>query len=248
MLTTKGIDDSVVKLLHKNGIFAIRRVSIDDLKKIAISCGTKLQKLFYTNNFKKQKQINNFGTAEEVFEQNVSDSKIILIRGCNFSPGNSVLLRGANNNILEEIYRSLIDAISVLKRAIEGKKLLAGGGACEISLNILLQRLSDSVPSREQLPIYEFGEALLLLPKTLLNNAGIKDLNLLSKLRALHTASSGRKDYKYRYYGLDLSNRKLKNNVTAGVVEPALSKLKSIQMATEAAITILRIDDFVITN
>ena len=56
------------------------------------------------------------------------------------------------------------------------------------------------------------------------------------------------KDYKYRYYGLDLSNRKLKNNVTAGVVEPALSKLKSIQMATEAAITILRIDDFVITN
>ena len=44
------------------------------------------------------------------------------------------------------------------------------------------------------------------------------------------------------------SNRKLKNNVTAGVVEPALSKLKSIQMATEAAITILRIDDFVITN
>jgi chaperonin GroEL (HSP60 family) len=35
------------------------------------------------------------------------------------------------------------------------------------------------------------------------------------------------------------------NNLAAGVVEPAMSKVKSLKFATEAAITILRIDDFI---
>lgn len=35
------------------------------------------------------------------------------------------------------------------------------------------------------------------------------------------------------------------NNMAAGVVEPAMSKVKQLRFATEAAITILRIDDFI---
>ncbi len=36
-----------------------------------------------------------------------------------------------------------------------------------------------------------------------------------------------------------------RDNLTAGVVEPAISKIKSLRFATEAAITILRIDDLI---
>eukprot|EP00953_Heterococcus_sp_UTEX-ZZ885_P011942 6891-Heterococcus_DN1.PRE.2 len=46
-----------------------------------------------------------------------------------------------------------------------------------------------------------------------------------------------------KYSGLDLLNGKVRNNLDAGVVEPAISKIKSLRFATEAAITILRIDD-----
>ena len=46
-------------------------------------------------------------------------------------------------------------------------------------------------------------------------------------------------------WGLDLSNGTLRNNVEAGVLEPAMNKVKLIQFATEAAITILRIDDMI---
>lgn len=38
------------------------------------------------------------------------------------------------------------------------------------------------------------------------------------------------------------------NNLKAGVVEPAMSKVKSLRFATEAAITILRIDDMIKIN
>ena len=40
-------------------------------------------------------------------------------------------------------------------------------------------------------------------------------------------------------------NGEVRNNVEAGVLEPSLSKVKIIQFATEAAITILRIDDLI---
>ena len=47
------------------------------------------------------------------------------------------------------------------------------------------------------------------------------------------------------YAGLDLFKGVVRNNLAAGVVEPAISKIKSLRFATEAAITILRIDDLI---
>lgn len=45
--------------------------------------------------------------------------------------------------------------------------------------------------------------------------------------------------------GLDLLEGTIKDNKKAGVLEPAISKIKSLKFATEAAITILRIDDMI---
>ncbi len=69
-------------------------------------------------------------------------------------------------------------------------------------------------------------------------------------MRTLHTASQkeGEADDKkisLKYCGLDLINGKPRNNLRAGVLEPMLSKINSIRFATEAAITILRIDDMI---
>ena len=48
-----------------------------------------------------------------------------------------------------------------------------------------------------------------------------------------------------KYSGLDLVNGKVRNNLKAGVLEPTISKVKSLKFATEAANTILRIDDMI---
>ena len=51
-----------------------------------------------------------------------------------------------------------------------------------------------------------------------------------------------------RFTGLDLISGKVRDNIAAGVVEPAISKIKSLKFATEAAISILRIDDMIKIN
>jgi len=42
-----------------------------------------------------------------------------------------------------------------------------------------------------------------------------------------------------------LEEGEIRDNLKAGVLEPAISKIKSLKFATEAAITILRIDDMI---
>merc|ERR1711897_98494 len=93
-----------------------------------------------------------------------------------------------------------------------------------------------------------FAEALLTIPKTLAQNAAMDAIDLLAALRVRHHAAQLGQDPKkadYKWYGLDLTNGAVRNSVTAGVLEPMVSKLKSLKFATEAAITILRIDDLI---
>ena len=69
---------------------------------------------------------------------------------------------------------------------------------------------------------------------------------LVAKLRAYHyTAQTQEGKAALARMGLDLVGGTTRDSIAAGVVEPALSKTKIIQFATEAAITILRIDDLI---
>merc|ERR1712166_403297 len=107
--------------------------------------------------------------------------------------------------------------------------------------------MARTLGSREQLAVSEFAEALNVIPKQLTINAAKDATDLLTKLRFVHDKSQKATDEeeakKYKHTGLDLLNGKIRNNMNAGVFEPAISKVKSLKFATEAAITILRIDD-----
>ena len=109
--------------------------------------------------------------------------------------------------------------------------LHAGGGAVEAALSIYLENFATTLGSREQLAIAEFADALLVLPKTLAVNAAKDATELVAKLRAYHhlAQTSGEKQH-LSQSGLDLIEGRVRNNVEAGVLEPALSKTKMIQV------------------
>jgi T-complex protein 1 subunit alpha len=53
---------------------------------------------------------------------------------------------------------------------------------------------------------------------------------------------------KNKNFGLDLEEGKIVDNIEIGVIEPTSTKVSIIQLATEAAISILRIDDLIKLN
>merc|ERR1711865_610314 len=141
------------------------------------------------------------------------------------------------------------DSLMVVKRVLESKQLVAGGGAVEASLSIQLENFAHTHMGREQLAIAEFAQALLIIPKTLAVNSAQDATELVARLRSCHNAAYlDPAKAEYNQYGLDLVEGVLRNNINAGVLEPAMSKIESLQFATEAAMTLLRIDDMIKMN
>jgi chaperonin GroEL (HSP60 family) len=131
---------------------------------------------------------------------------------------------------------------------LESNSVVAGGGSVEMALFVYLDDYARTLGSREQLAVAEFAEALLIIPKVLALNAAKDATELLAKLRMYHSAAqrndvNDEKKKQLKYSGLELMNGKVRDNLKFGVIEPAMSKVKSLRFATEAAVTIMRIDD-----
>jgi len=249
ILTTKGIDDFCLKYFIEAGAMAIRRCKKDDLKRIAKTTGATLVTSLATLEGGESFDSSNLGEAEEVSQERIADDELTIIRGTKNSRASSIILRGANGLMLEEMERSLHDALCVVQRSLESNAVVPGGGAVEAALSIYLQDFARSLGSREQLAIAEFAEALLIIPKTLAVNAALDASDLVAKLLVHHATSQTDKSKKnLALSGLDLFEGKVRNSYEFGVLEPAISKIKQIKFATEAAITILRIDDMIKLN
>ncbi|TYZ64496.1 hypothetical protein PybrP1_000136 [[Pythium] brassicae (nom. inval.)] len=250
ILTTKGIDDLCLKYFVEAGCMGVRRCKKEDLQRIAKATGGQVVLTLADLEGEETFDPATLGEAAEVSEERVGDGELIFIRGCKTRRATTVVLRGANENMLDEMDRSLHDALMIVKRMLESNQLVAGGGAVEAALSIYLENFATTLGSREQLAIAEFADALLVIPKTLAVNAAKDASELVARLRAFHNTSQSdpAAARELRYSGLDLLAGEVRDNLAAGVVEPAISKVKSLRFATEAAITILRIDDMIKLN
>ena len=250
VLTTKGVDDLCMKYFVEAGVIAARRCNKDDLKRLAKATGGKVVTTMADMEGNETFDADCLGTCDAVREERIGDGEMIYAYGCGGGGASTIVLRGANEYMLDEMDRALHDSLCVVKRMLESNTLVPGGGCVEAALSVYLEEFATTLESREQLAIQEFADALLVIPKTLAVNAAKDSSELVAKLRA-HHAKSQRDDCDddtLKHTGLDLINGEIRDNLSAGVVEPAISKIKSLRFATEAAITILRIDDRITLN
>ncbi|EJW86285.1 T-complex protein 1 subunit alpha [Wuchereria bancrofti] len=246
VLTTGGIDDLCLKQFVEADAMAVRRCKKIDLKRIAKATGATLISSLATLEGAEAFESSQLGTADEVVQERISDDELILIKGPKARTSSSIILRGPNDVMLDEMERSIHDALCVVQRVLESKKLVVGGGAVEASLNVYLEAFATTLSSREQLAVAEFANSLLVIPKVLASNAAKDSTELVAKLRAFHNKAQQVKELAHlKWAGLDLENGEIRDNKEAGILEPLMSKVKSLKFATEAAITILRIDDLI---
>jgi len=249
VLCSGGIDDFALKYFVEAGVIALRRVGGADMRRIAVSSGaTVVTNLSDYETSEESFDPSNLGTCKLVQERRIGDYEHIFFEGFSASNCQTIVIRGANEYFLDEVDRSLHDSLCVIKRILESNAIVTGGGAVETSLSVYLDDFARTLESRELLAISEVAESLLIIPKTLAINAALDATDLIAKLKVFHHASQTADDQskkELKHYGLDLVNGKVRNNMIAGVLEPALSKVKSLKFAIEAAIAILRVDDMI---
>ncbi|KRZ22999.1 T-complex protein 1 subunit alpha, partial [Trichinella pseudospiralis] len=259
VLLTGGMADFVIEMFVSAGVMAVRRCKKMDLKRIAKATGATLITSMTGLETEESFDASLLGHAEEVVQERICDDELILIKGPKARTSSSIILRGANDFVLDEMERSVHDALCALKRVMESGKVVVGGGTVEAAISVYLENFANSlvriiqyvtlffwgltISSRELLAVAEFASALMVIPRTLAVNSGEDCSDLIAKLRAYHNGYyMNRSD---ETAGLDVRNGEVIDNKVAGVLEPLESKVKILKFATEAAITILRIDDMI---
>lgn len=242
VLCTGGIDELCVKMFVDNGVVAVRRVDRDDLANIAVAAGTEVRRSLVDES--NEYGLDGLGSCDAFEVRAVGDYELCYFSGFP-SRHPTVLVRGPNEQIVDEIERALNDAVQVLKRTLESKTVVPGGGAVECALSFLLEDFSAKVNVKEHIAVYKYAEALLEIPKILATNAGLDASKLVSEMlvRQFETYNKGTFDM---FYGLDVVKGQVQENYKNGIVEPTVYKLKALKAATEAAIGVLRINEIVV--
>jgi thermosome len=228
----KGIDDLAQHYLAKEKIYAVRRVKKSDMEKLAKATGanlvTKLDDL----------KAEDLGVADHVEEQKIADDRMTFVTGCKNPKAVSVLIRGGTEHVVDEIDRSLNDAISVVSVAFEDGKLVTGGGSTAMELALKLRDYAASVGGREQIAIDAFASAMEVVPTALSENAGLDPIDILIELRQAHKAGK-------KFAGVNVFTGKIVDMKKERVLEPIRVGRQALSSATDAAVMILRIDDVI---
>ena len=235
LITQKGIDDVAQHFLSKKGIYAVRRVSDSDMKKIAKATGGNI-----VNNLHDLNK-NDLGFAGQVEEKKIGDDEFTYIMDCKNPKAVAIMVRGGTEHVINEIERAITDAVGDVAATLRNLKVVGGAGAPEIELSMKLKKYAESLSGREQLAVQAFAHSMEIIPKTLIENAGLDPIDIMTELRSAHSKGQ-------RWAGVDVFTGKVTDSWKKGVIEPLKIKTQAISSASEVATMILRIDDVIASS
>ncbi|AET40743.1 chaperonin-containing T-complex subunit CCT7 Ecym_6367 [Eremothecium cymbalariae DBVPG len=230
VLSKLPIGDLATQYFADRDIFCAGRVTAEDMNRVIQAVGGAVQST--TTDIRQE----HLGTCAEFEEVQIGSERYNLFQGCPQAKTCTLLLRGGAEQVIAEVERSLHDAIMIVKRALENRLVVAGGGAIEMEISKFLRDYSKTIAGKQQLIINAFAKALEVIPRQLCENAGFDAIEILNKLRLAH--SKGEK-----WFGVDFETETIGDNFAKFVWEPALVKTNALSSATEAANLILSIDE-----
>jgi thermosome len=233
VLCQKGIDDMAQHYLARGGMIAVRRIKESDMSKLAKATGATI----ITNI--DEITSDDLGNAQLVEERHIETDKWVFIEGCKNPKAISILLRGGSQRVVDEVERSVHDALMTVKDVVEYPYVVPGGGAPEAIVSREIREWSNSLEGRAQLAAEQFADSIETIPLVLAENAGMDPIDTQVQLRTKITNSSKPK------YGIDVINKKIADMNAKNVYEPLAVKEHIVNGATEVASMILRIDDVI---
>ncbi|MEA3165475.1 MAG: archaeal chaperonin [Thermoplasmata archaeon] len=232
LITQKGIDDLAQHYLAKAGIYAVRRAKKSDMEKLAKATGATIVNTLDDLTAK------NLGGAGNVEERKIGEDKFTFVTDCPSAKAVSILLRGGTEHVVAEAERAMHDALSVVAVALEDGKMTPGGGAAATEIAMSLRDYAGTVGGREQMAIEAYANAFEVVPRTLAENAGLDEIDILLNLRRAHKKGD-------KNAGVNVFTGKIEDMVANHVIEPLRVGTQEIKASTEAAVMILRIDDVI---
>jgi len=230
--------DLAMHYVNKYNMMAVRLMSKWDVRRLARATGaTALPKMTPPTS-------EEMGMADTVYVDELGDTEVVVFRvGDKESRVSTIVIRGATDNYMDDIERAVDDGVNVFKGLCKDGKMTPGGGATEIELARQVAQWAETHPGLEQYSINKFAEALEIIPRVLAENSGVKPKEIISKLYAAH--SEGNKNMGF---DIDGESGDIKDCLESNVLDLMLAKKWALKYATNAACTILRVDQIIMAK
>ncbi|KAH3763678.1 T-complex protein 1 subunit zeta [Pelomyxa schiedti] len=229
IVNQKGIDPPSLQMLADEGIIALRRAKRRNMERLTLCCGgTPL------NSFEGMGP-EVLGHAGVVYEHVLGEEKYTFVEECK-NPGScTILIKGPDDHTINQIKDAVRDGLRAVKNAIEDQSVVPGAGAFEVALYRELMRFKDaSVTGRAKLGVQVFAEALLIIPKTLSENAGFDPID--SVLAIQDEFAKGRTT------GVNLLTGQPMDPVAVGILDNTCVKRQMINSSAVIATELLLVD------
>lgn len=153
----------------------------------------------------------------------------------------TILLRSNTQSVLDDVERVIEDALFVVKAAGKDSRLIAGASAAEMHLARQLTTLAEITPGIAQYAIRKYAEAFEVVPRVLATNSGQESTETIAKLYWAHNQGN--------MAGVLIEGGSDDMVVGTAVVEDLVSvKRSAVHLATEAALTVLRVDQIIMSR
>jgi len=231
VLSKLPIGDLATQYFADRNIFCAGRVDSGDLERLMKASGGRIQTSLLGLDS------SCLGIIDSFEERDLGACRYNFFK-CSTAPTCTVLLRGGASQFTEEVERSFHDAICVVRRCIKTNQVVAGGGAVDMYLSSLIRHRALEISGKAQLVMMAYARALEVVPRTLALNAGMDATVIMNQLRVKHNDVNVPTTI-----GINCFDKKLCDANEAFIWEPSLIKKNSIAAATEAACSILGIDE-----
>jgi len=232
------IGDMALHYINKYNMMAVRLTSKWDVRRLAkTTAATALPRLTAPTS-------EEFGLADQVYVDELGDTEVVIFKvGTHESRVSTIVVRGSTDNYMDDIERAIDDGVNVFKGLCKDGRFTAGGGATEIELAQQIAAWGEKHPGLEQYSIGRFAQALEVIPRVLAENSGVKPKEVISKLYAAHTEGN-------KNIGFDIEGESgdVKDCAESGVYDLLLAKKWALKYATNAACTILRVDQIIMAK
>jgi T-complex protein 1 subunit theta len=201
------------------------------------------------------------GFCEHVKVQEIGGRTVTLLQRDNANSSSklaTIVLRASTMSVLNDLERAVDDGVQAVAQACKpnGGLYVYGGGAFEMALSTKLQHEANQVPGLEQYAITAFGKALEVIPRTLADNAGWDATRVLADMQAAHASNPEGSlcDVGVDIDGLFETGDRVKGTGgTASMKDKAVvdllsTKLSALRLAVDAATTILKIDQIIMSK
>lgn len=234
VVTEKGVSDLAQHYLTKANISVLRRIRKTDNNRIARAAGATI--VHRTAEIQEK----DIGTGCGLFcVEKIGDEYYSWFVDCVAPKACTIVLRGASKDVLNEIERNLGDAMNIVRTIMMDPRLVAGGGAIEMTL---ASKLIENSKMQEPIIAGAYkaaGESLEIISRTLLENCGADIIRVQTQLRAKHAGGLNPQ------WGIDGEKGVMADMAELGIFEPVAVKQQTIKTAIESAAMLLRIDEIV---